>query len=73
MNKVSCACSVQNAYMQVIAQNFGTHIIAEWVQISIYPHCEASTEAKMLLSNFEYGQNSVSVQECSSIGHADEC
>ena len=49
-------------------QNFGTHIIAEWVQIGIFPHCEASTGAKMLISNFEYGQNSVSVQECSSIG-----
>ena len=56
------------AYMQVIAQNLGTHIIAEWVQIGIFPHCEASTGAKMLLCNFEFGQNSVSVQECSIIG-----
>ena len=45
--------------LQVIAQNFGTHIIAEWVQIGIFPHCEASTGAKMLLSNFEFGQNRV--------------
>ena len=63
LNKVSCM-QCKNAYMQVIAQNFWRpfvniiFLLNEFQSLVCFPKCH---------SNFEYGKNSVSAQECSSI------